>query len=159
MILNLNKVSQVAIVVKDIEKSMKFYWEELGMGPWNIWHYGPTTTRETTYHGQPVKHEFVGAETMVGDLNIELLMHVSGSSIYRDFLDKNGEGLHHVAYATNDIGSALERFKKMGIGVIQSGKVEKDSWYYLDTESKFGIIIELFTNYGFRPPDRVYPSK
>ncbi len=159
MIVNLNKISQIAIVVRDIEKSMKFYWEELGIGPWNIWDYGPNTTRETTYHGKPVKHEFIGAETMIGDLNTELLMPVSGNSIYKDFLDKKGEGLHHIAYTSDNIDADLEKFKKMGVAVLQSGKVEKDSWYYLDTEAKFGIIIELLTNYGFRPPDRAYPRK
>ncbi len=157
MIIDFNKISQVAIVVRDIEKSMKLYWEEFAIGPWKIWNHGPNTSRETTYYGRPARHEFIGAKTMVGDLNIELLMHVSGETIYRDFLDRRGEGLHHVAYVTNDIYAVLEKFTRMGIRVIQSGKVEKDSYYYLDTESMFGIIVELYTDYGFRPPDRTYP--
>ena len=155
----MNKVSQVAIVVKDIEKAMKLYWDGLGIGPWKIWDMCPPLTTEITYRGKSVFHKYVAAETMVGDLNFELLMHQEGDTVYKDFLDKNGEGLHHIAYETNDIDVALEKFKKMGIGVIQSGKVAKDSYCYLDTYSRFGVVIELYTGHGFRPPDRIYPSE
>ncbi len=159
MILNMNKVAQVAVVVKDIDKAMKLYWEELGIGPWKIWDYCPPLTTEMTYRGKHAVHKYVGAETMIGDLNFELLMHQEGETVYKDFLKKNGEGLHHIAYVTNDIDAALEKFRKMGIEAIQSGKVGIDSYYYLDTESRFGVMIELYTDHGFRPPDRVYPAK
>jgi 4-hydroxyphenylpyruvate dioxygenase-like putative hemolysin len=80
-----------------------------------------------TFHGKPVTHKFVGAATMVGDLNVELIMHLRGKTIYKEFLDKKGEGLHHIAYTTNDIDPALEEFRKSGIRVLQSGKVAKDA--------------------------------
>ncbi len=159
LIFDLKKISQVGLVVKDIEKSMKYYWEELGIGPWNIWTYASPTTRETTYYGKPVEHKFIGAETMVGDLNVELLQHLEGKTLYKEFLDKKGEGVHHVAYVTNEIDDALNRFKKMGIEVIQSGKVKNDSYYYLDTESRYGIIVEFYTDHGFIPPERTYPPR
>lgn len=159
MILNLNKVSQVAIVVRDIDKAMKFYWEELGVGPWRIWEYGSPLTREMTYRGKPAKHRFVGAETMVGGMGFELVMPLEGETVYKEFLDKKDEGLHHIAYTTNDIDSVLEKFRKAGIGVLQSGKVAKDSYYYVDTGSICGTIIEFYTDFGFRPPDRVYPPE
>ena len=159
MIFDLKKISQVGLVVKDIEKSMKYYWEELGIGPWKIWTYASPTTRETTYRGKLVEHKFIGAETMVGDLNVELIQHLEGETIYKEFLDKKGEGVHHVAYVTNEIDDALNRFKKMGIEVIQSGKVSKDAYYYLDTESRYGIIVEFYTDHGSIPPERTYPPR
>ena len=94
---------------------------------------------------------------MVGDLCVELIEHLEGETIYKEFLDKRGEGLHHIQYMTNEIEEALEKFRKAGIGIMQSGKVEKDSYYYLDTESRFGIIVELATNFGFIPPERTFP--
>ena len=97
MIFDLNKVSQVAIVVNDIDKAMKFYWEELGVGPWKIWEYGYPLTRDMTYRGKPVNHRFEGAETMLGGMGFELVMPLEGETIYKDFLDKKGEGLHHIA--------------------------------------------------------------
>jgi len=159
MIFNYNKVSQVGVVVRDLEKSMKLYWEEFGIGPWNIWTFAPPVTRDTTLYGKPVKHKFRIAETMIGDLCMELIVHLDGESIYKEFLHKRGEGLHHIQYMTNEIEEALAKFRKAGIAIIQSGKVEKDSYYYLDTESRFGIIIELATNFGFIPPERTYPPQ
>ncbi len=91
---------------------------------------------------------------MVGRMGFELVMPLEGETIYEEFLDKKGEGLHHIAYTTNDIDSVLEKFRKAGIGVLQSGKVTKDSVLLLDTEGTFGTVIELYTDYGFRPPDR-----
>ena len=81
-ILNMNKISQVAIVVKDIEKAMKLYWDGLGIGPWKIWDICPPLTTEITYRGNSVFHKYVAAETMVGDLNFELL-----NDFLKDFYD------------------------------------------------------------------------
>lgn len=157
LIFNFQKVAQVGIVVRDLEKSMKAYWEEFRMGPWKIWTFAPPVTRETILYGKSVQHKFRIAETMAGDLCVELIQHLEGETIYKEFLDKRGEGLHHIQYMTNEIEETLEKFRKAGIGIMQSGKVEKDSYYYLDTESRFGIIVELATNFGFIPPERTFP--
>ncbi len=159
MISRFDKIHHFGVVVSDLEKSMKSYWEELGIGPWNIWTYAPPLTRETTFLGKSVEHKFRIAETTIGHINLELMMHLEGDTLYKQFLAKNGEGLQHIGYGTNDIEPVLENFRKAGIGVIQSGKFGKDSYYYLDTESKFGIVMELITTYYDIPPERIYPNK
>lgn len=159
MIFKFDKVHHLGVVVRDLEKSVKSYWEEFGIGPWNIWTYAPPLTRETTFFGKPVEHKFRIAETTIGNLNLELMMHLEGDTLYKQFLARNGEGLQHIGYATNDIESALQNCRKAGIGVIQGGKFGKDSYYYLDTEAKFGITMELITTYYDIPPQRIYPSK
>jgi hypothetical protein len=70
MIIKFDKVTQVAIVVKDLYESMKRYWEDLGIGPWKVWNFNPSNTREMTYRGKPSKHSFRIAEAMVGDVSI-----------------------------------------------------------------------------------------
>ena len=158
VITRFDKIHHLGVVVRDLEKSMKTYWEEFGIGPWNVWTYTPPFTRETTFLGKPVEHKFRIAEALVGSMTVELLMHLEGDTLYKHFLAKNGEGLHHIGYGTNDIESELAKFRKAGIGVTQSGKFGKDSYYYLDTEPKFGVVMELVTtNYNI-PPERIYPS-
>jgi len=159
LIVKYDKVSQVAIVVRDLRKSMTHYWEELGIGPWKIWNFTPSNTREMTLHGKPDKHSFRIAEAMVGDLSVELIEHLEGKTIYKEFLDKKGEGLHHLKYTVQNPKVIVEKFKKAGIEVTQSGKVGKGSYYYLDTESKLGFIIELATGEPARSPDEIYPSE
>ncbi len=158
MIFRFDKVHHFGVVVKDLEKSVKHYWEEFGIGPWKMWTYAPPLTRETTFLGKPVEHKFRIAETTIGNLTLELLMHLEGDTIYKQFLARNGEGLHHVGYATNNIELVLKNCRDAGIGVIQGGKFGKDSYYYLDTQSKFGIIMELVTIHYDVPAERIYPS-
>jgi methylmalonyl-CoA/ethylmalonyl-CoA epimerase len=159
MIFKLDKIHHFGVVVSDLEKSVEHYWEELGIGPWNIWTYAPPLNKETTFYGKPVEYKFRIAETTIGNVNLELMMHLEGETLYKQFLARHGEGLQHIGYATNDIESALQNLKEAGISVIQGGKYGKDSYYYLDTESKFGFVMELVTTYYDIPPERTYPSK
>jgi hypothetical protein len=159
MILRYDKVSQVAIVVKDLRESMKKYWEELGIGPWKIWNFNPSNTREMTYRGKPSKHSFRIAEAMVGDVSIELIEPLEGDTTYRDFLETKGEGLHHLKYTTDNPEEVIKRFEEAGIGILQSGKVGKGSYYYFDTERLLGFILELATGQPDRPPDEIYPTE
>ena len=50
----------------------------------------------------------LGAETHVGDMGFELLQPLEGPSIYRDWLDEHGEGLHHVAVMLHDFDESTE---------------------------------------------------
>lgn len=159
MIFGFEKVNHFGIVVRDLDKAVKSYWEQFGIGPWRMWTYAPPLTRETTFFGKPVDHKFRIAEATIGDMTVELLMHLEGDTIYKQFLERHGEGLHHIGYATDEIDSYLQKCKDAGIGVMQGGKFGRDSYYYLDTESRFGITMELVTIYYDVPPERIYPNR
>ncbi|MEM1563303.1 MAG: VOC family protein [Candidatus Bathyarchaeia archaeon] len=158
MIFKFDKVSQVAIVVRNLEEAMKRYWEDMGIGPWKVWYFNPSNTRDMTFRGKPSQHAFRIAEAMVGDVSIELIEPLEGETTYKEFLDKKGEGLHHIKYTTDNPEEILEKFRKLGIEVIQSGRVGQGSYHYLDTESRFGFILELATGQPDRPPDEIYPK-
>ena len=159
MIIDYDRVSQVAIVVRDLRKSMKHFWEDLGVGPWKIWNFNSLNTSEMTLHGKPSKHSFRIAEAIVNDVSIELIEHLEGETIYKEFLDKKGEGLHHIKYTAENPEETIEKFKKAGINVIQSGKVGTGSYHYFDTENKLGFILEMATGQPDRPPDEIYPPE
>jgi methylmalonyl-CoA/ethylmalonyl-CoA epimerase len=65
----MRKYKQVALVVKDVEKTMKFYWDVLGIGPWDVRHFKPEKVRDYYYMGQKVTEdfEFVCAVCWEGD--------------------------------------------------------------------------------------------
>jgi len=159
MIIKFDNISQVAIVVRDLDKTVKYFWKELGVGPWKIWYMNPKTVNDMTLHGKPSKHSFRIAEAMVDDVSMELIEHLEGETIYKEFLEKHGEGIHHLKYIAKDPEAILEKFKKEGIGILQSGRVGKCSYYYLDTQSKLGFILEVCIGQPDRPPDRIYPSE
>jgi hypothetical protein len=94
-------VSQVALVVKDMEKSMREYTEIMGWGPWKIDEYKSPRLHHASIRGTPVECTWIGAEAPVGDTYVELLQPPTGPSIFREFMDQHGEGLHHIGYWAN----------------------------------------------------------
>ena len=160
MIVEFSKLSQVAIVVRDLKASMKHFREELGVGPWKVWRFGSHNLTDMTLRGQPAEYSFIVGMAYVGDVSIELVQPLNGESIFREFLDRKGEGVHHLKCTSQDAESIVEKFKKNGGKVLQSARIGGAAFHYLDTESKLGVILELATGRALRdrPPDEVYPA-
>jgi hypothetical protein len=159
VLLSFDKVSQVAFVVRDLRRSMRNLWEDLGVGPWRIWNLNPTNMLEMTLRGRPANYSILVGMSKVGDVQIELVQPLEGNSIFKEFLEKRGEGIHHLKYTVSDPEQVLERLRKEGIEILQSGKLGQGAFYYLDTESRLGFILELATGQALklRPPDEIYP--
>jgi Glyoxalase/Bleomycin resistance protein/Dioxygenase superfamily len=151
-------IIQVAHVVYDIDKTMKYYWENFGLGPWDVYTFNPLTVRDSMVRGRPSDFTYLIAVTWRGDVQFELMQPVTGRSIYDECLEKKGEGLHHIKIYYPDCQKALKQFKDKGIEVIQSGKIDKDEFYYLDTEDSLGYVIEIGNNGKIRKPERRYPA-
>jgi len=87
--LKLPKLGQVGIVVKDIDKTMKYYERILGIGPWAVFAGEPTWCREKC--GE-VKTSGRIAMAQAGSVQIELIQMLEGGAVYTDLLGE-GEGL------------------------------------------------------------------
>lgn len=161
MIAHFDKFSQVAIVVRDLRTSMKHYWEELEIGPWKVWTFNSSNLTDMTLHGKPCDYSFRVGMAYVGDVSIELVEPLQGESIFKEFLNRKGEGVHHLKYSSQDAERIVEQFKRRGGKVLQSAKIGDAAFHYLDTESELGFILELATGRALRdrPPDEVYPPQ
>lgn len=154
------EISQVAVVVRDMKKTIENYWKMLGLGPWSIYTFAPPALTEMMVRGKPTNYSMRLAETTVGGVIIEVLEPLDGPSIYKEFLEQKGGGPHHVAcYKVPDVREALTNFKKMGIDVLQSGKFDEVEFYYLDTEKTLGIVTEIVKDGKIRPPEAYYPPR
>ena len=151
-------IIQVAHVVRDIEKSMKYYWDSFRIGPWDVYTFAPPAVRDSMVRGKPSSHTYLLAVTWRGEVQLELMQPLTGRSIYDECLERKGEGLHHIKLYSSDCRAALERFRAQGIAVIQSGKIDADEFFYLDTEAALGYVIELGNNGKIRAPERRYPA-
>ncbi|MCX6090007.1 MAG: VOC family protein [Candidatus Atribacteria bacterium] len=156
------KIAQVCMMSKDIQKSMEKYWKIWGVGPWGIHNFTPEIIRDFMVRGKRVEEDFevIIAVTGLGDMQIELIQPVKGPSIYWEFLDKKGEGIHHIKeyVSDEDMEKVLNEYKQKGIEVIQSGKFDDDVFYYLDTEPTLGYLLELGNCGKVREPARWYPT-
>lgn len=155
------KIAQIAIVVKDIDKAMENYWKSWQIGPWEVHTFEPGKIKEYTVNGKIVEdYEYIIAITRVGDMQLELIQPVKGPNVYWDFLEKKGEGIHHIKEKIDDekIPEVLEGYAKKGIKVVQSGRFDEDVFYYLDTEDLLGFLLEVGNDGKIRKPERVYPG-
>jgi methylmalonyl-CoA/ethylmalonyl-CoA epimerase len=155
-------ISQIAVVVRDLEKTMAQYTKLLGWGPWNVYRHEPPRLHDTVVRGQRVDYTMLGAETHVGDVGFELLEPLTGPSIYSEWLEEHGEGLHHVAVMLHDFDESakLKRsFAEAGAPVLMGGRIgETIEFYYLDTEPSLKIIIESGSGHAIDlVPDYTYP--
>jgi methylmalonyl-CoA/ethylmalonyl-CoA epimerase len=139
-ILELHEVNQIGIVVKDMEKALSNYSELFGIT------FPRVVIPEwfnMTYRGKPGNFRMKMALGMMGALQIELLETLEGETIYREFLEKRGEGLHHLGFDVTNMDERIAALQKRGIGVLQSGERVGARFAYMDTENILGIIVEF----------------
>jgi methylmalonyl-CoA/ethylmalonyl-CoA epimerase len=98
------KINHIGIAVKSIEASAPFYRDVLGM----------VFEGEEVVAEQKVKVAFFA----VGESRVELLEPTADDSPVAKFLEKNGEGTHHIAYEVDDLATTLERLKAAGVRLI-----------------------------------------
>jgi len=121
-----DKIGQVALVVKDAQMVAENYWNILGIGPWNIISWEPPIIHDRRYQGRPAWARERLAVTTVGGMSFELCQLVDGESIYQDFLAEHGEGLHHVNFRVDDQDETVEILDKQGFTSIRSGRLGLD---------------------------------
>ncbi|MDH5390269.1 MAG: VOC family protein [Candidatus Bathyarchaeota archaeon] len=127
-----SKVDQIGIAVKDMETTMKFYEKMFGIEPF------PTV--ESAVDSAKLK---IGL-FQLGEVQIELIQVLEGETTHSKFLEKRGEGLHHLGFFVEDIEKELARLEKGGIKVLERGTVlGVVKFAYLDTENILGVVLEL----------------
>lgn len=152
-------IAQVAILVQDLDKTVKNYWTLFGVGPWHFYTYGKPLVRQMSYRGQPAEYRMRIALAQIGPLRIELIEAQEGDSIYAEFIKEHGYGVHHFGLLVENMDSALTQVDSAGFKMIQDGSgfgLDGDGHYaYLETEGLLGVTLELIQ----RPKARVQPEK
>ena len=152
--MNDQKIIQIAVVVRDLEKALPAYAGLIHPGPWDIYEFAPPEMYDTTYRGKPSEWSALIALAWVGDRHFEIIQPLKGPNVYYDHLETKGEGLHHIKEWTRDCQKALNEYKKKGLEVVQSGRFGDDEFYYLDTMDSLGFYYEIGNNGEIRDPDR-----
>ncbi|HEX6566399.1 MAG TPA: VOC family protein [Chthoniobacterales bacterium] len=141
------KIYQIAWVTRDLEKSMKAWVENLKIGPWTVLTFTNQSLKYLKVDDKTVTEpfKFLIGISWIGDMQLELIEPVYGPTIYEAFIQKHGEGLHHIKerIADDAMEGVVQGYRDQGIGVTQTGQFETDFHYYLDTEPKLDFIYEL----------------
>jgi methylmalonyl-CoA/ethylmalonyl-CoA epimerase len=134
------QLHHISIVVRDIDATVKFY-ESLGIGPFKS--YPPI--KEYVKIDVPDKEGFYNLTiqcAQIGPVELQLIQPGAGRSLYKDFLEKKGEGVYHLGFVVEDIEKSDAEVKAMGLDVISSGRRANGSGFsYLDTVDKAGVTL------------------
>ena len=126
------KIEHIGIAVKDLTTSNKLFAKLLGVA-----HY-----KEELVQSENVKTSFFKA----GETKIELIAAMEGENAISKFIEKKGEGMHHIAYSVNDILQEIKRLKNEGfVFISEKPKIGADNKLivFLHPKSTNGILIEL----------------
>ena len=128
----MQKIEHIGIAVKDLDKGNELYKKLLGKAHYKI--------EEVASEG--VKTSFF----KVGFNKIELLEATKPDSPIAKFIEKKGEGIHHIAYAVKDIRKEMERLKKEGFRLLnEEPKKGADNKLvcFVHPKSAGGVLVEL----------------
>ncbi len=136
-------VSQVGMIVKDLDKVKDFYSLTFGIGPWVV--------KEGEYRELKVRDKIYSCKTKVawtnfGPIELELFQVTEGRSLHSEFLDKGREGVHHFGFIVQkgEKERIIAELAKEGIPVVQAAERPGVSYAFLDTEKKGGgVFFEL----------------
>jgi catechol 2,3-dioxygenase-like lactoylglutathione lyase family enzyme len=157
-----NGIAQIALVVKDLDETVKKYHEVFGIGPWHFYTYEKPFVKEMTYKGEDANCSVRIALSYFGPMRIELIEVKEGDSVYEDFIKEHGYGVQHLGLLVEDMQVAMRQAAEAGHTVIQDGSgfgPDGDGHYaYLDTEDEFGVTFELIERPARRhSPEKIYP--
>ncbi len=155
-------IKQVAIVVRNAELVAENYWNILGIGPWSFYKWETPYVFDRKYHGKPAWASEKIALAQAGDVELELVQAVDGDSIYQDWLDEHGEGLHHVKFLVGDVDKTAGMLASEGFPSIQSGRFgtgeRKGAYNYVDIEPLRAIWEAVNRGDGLGQEPTVYPQ-
>jgi catechol 2,3-dioxygenase-like lactoylglutathione lyase family enzyme len=130
----------LSLVVRDIDAAVGFF-ESVGIGPFTEY---PPMAEYTRLH-VPDEAGFFDTRIRFAQnrpVQLQLVQPGQGGSIYRDFLEKNGEGVFHLGFVVPNIDAAEAAAKGMGLAVISSGRRENGSGFaYFDTADQCGVTL------------------
>jgi len=127
-----NGIAQVALLVRDLDKTVENYWTLFGIGPWHFHTYGKPLVRQMSYRGQPAEYRMRIALSQIGPLRIELIEAQEGDSIYAEFIKEHGYGVHHFGLLVENMDSAMTQVNSAGFNMIQDGSgfgLDGDGYY------------------------------
>jgi len=146
-ILGTNVVTQIGILVHDIDKTRAEYAKFLGV---DVPQWTETDIEEkaqTKYMGQPSQARAKLAFFDIGEnLNLELIQPDHNPSTWRHDLDKNGEGFHHIAFVIKGMKEKIAVLKANGMQLLQTGEYEGGRYAYMDANDSLKLVMELLEN-------------
>ncbi|MCS7111526.1 MAG: VOC family protein [Ignisphaera sp.] len=139
----LKSVAQIAIVVKDLNKAIDSWSRILGVKPSRVTETDRWEETKMQFMGSPSRGRARLAFFNLNNIVIELIEPIDGPSTWREFLEKHGQGIHHIAFDVRERSECIDRFIGAGSYIQQTGMFRGGRYTYIDARETLGAIIEL----------------
>ena len=130
--MKLDKIEHIGIAVKDIGEAAKFYEDVLGC----------RVSKEMGIPERKLRIAFID----VSGVKLEFLMPTDEESVLAKFIDKRGEGIHHICFEVEDVEGAVAELKEKGVELVDDKPklgAEGKKIIFIKPKSTHGVLIEL----------------
>lgn len=131
--LQLKTVDQISIAVKDIDKVIETWSSMFGIGPWTFRDIGGTDAKGRSWKARL-------AFAYLGPVQIELVQPVEGRIFQSRFLERFGEGLHHLGFYVDDVDGEVSNLLAQGAKLLIT---DPGNFAYVESGGPGGVIFEL----------------
>ena len=136
--------TQIGILCHDIEATAKAWSEFLGQ-PYTLQETADYEISKAQYRGTPTEAKCKQAFFQLGDqVQLELIQPDEKPSVWREDLDKHGEGIHHIAFFVKGSDGYVQKLKEFDC--TMQGYWETGRYTYLDARDSLKVVIELLEN-------------
>lgn len=139
-------IFQMAYVVPALEPAIEHWTKTLGVGPFFLFPTPLAFEWMKMHEEESTAYEILDqcAIAYSGDTMIEIIVPGRDPNIYREFLNKGGQGLHHLGTFATDYDAQMAAARAAGIKVAVEGKLPISRFSYLETDTGWpGTMIEL----------------
>jgi len=144
--IELPPVSQIVMVVRDVNKVVQLYSSTFGMGPWTVYEFAP----EKHWVKEKLTHpKFLMAKATLGDIELCFMQPFEGESIHKEFLGTHGEGMFNLVFDVPNYDEVFEKFIKAGFEPLARAESYVELYKsflkacYFNTNSTGGLLIEI----------------
>jgi len=130
--MKITKIEHIGIAVSDLNSAIRFYEDVLGLECYAIEEVADQKVKTAIFR--------------IGETKIELLESTNPEGPIGKFIEKRGEGIHHIALAVEDVKEALKEVESKGVQLIDKQPrkgAEGLSIGFLHPKSTFGVLVEL----------------
>lgn len=140
-------ITQVGIIVANIEQAAQAWASLLGVEVPAIQITDPVEMSDARYHGRPTPARAKLAFIPLGQqVTLELIEPIGEPSTWRDQLTEHGPSLHHIAFEIKGMAERVAALSEYGLPLVQKGEYVGGRYAYLDGQKEYGAVVELLEN-------------
>jgi hypothetical protein len=144
--IGLPAISQVGVVVADVERAAEQYAASFGLGPFTIYEFVPD---KHWFREKPSPLKLKMAKAMWGPVEYELIQPLEGPSLHQEHLDAHGEGVQHLGFTVSNYEEIFDAMLAAGFEPVMRAESYVEQYQghlkacYFDTRKIGGVIIEI----------------